>query len=44
MGMKGAAPYFQQFIAVTVLAGLIYHVAEAYIDDVSKIHFESDIF
>ena len=34
MGMKGAAPYFQQFIAVTVLAGLIYHVAEAYIDDV----------
>jgi len=34
MGMKGAAPYFQQFIAVTVLAGLIYQCAEAYIDDV----------
>jgi hypothetical protein len=34
MGIKGAAPYFQQFIAVTVLAGLIFHVAAAYIDAV----------
>jgi hypothetical protein len=34
MGIKGAAPYFQQFIAVTVLANLIYRCAEAYIDDV----------
>jgi hypothetical protein len=34
MGVKGAAPFFQQFIAVTVLAGLMYICAEAYIDDV----------
>ena len=34
MGLKGSAPYFQQFIAITVLAGLIYRCAEAYIDDV----------
>ena len=34
MGVKGAAPYFQQFIAVTVLAGLMYICTEAYIDDV----------
>jgi hypothetical protein len=34
MGVKGAAPYFQQFVAVTVLAGLMYICTEAYIDDV----------
>ena len=34
MGVKGAAPFFQQFIAVTVLAGLMYVCTEAYIDDV----------
>jgi hypothetical protein len=34
MGIKGAAPFFQQFIAVTVLAGLIYSICENYIDDV----------
>ena len=34
MGLKGAAPYFQNFISVTILAGLIYNVAEVYIDDI----------
>ena len=34
MGVKGAAPFFQHFIAVTVLAGLIYSICENYIDDV----------
>ena len=34
MGVKGAASYFQQFVAVTVLAGLMYICTEAYIDDV----------
>ena len=34
MGVKGAAPFFQQFIAVTVLAGLVFSICENYIDDV----------
>jgi hypothetical protein len=34
MGLVNAASYFQRFISVVVLAGLMYSAVEAYIDDV----------
>ena len=34
MGLKGAPSYFQAIIASVVLAGLMYHICEAYIDDI----------
>ena len=40
MGWKGAGPYFQRSMSNTVLAGLVYHICELYIDDV-LIHGET---
>ena len=34
MGPKGAPSYFQQIMATVVLAGLIYHILEIYLDDI----------
>ncbi len=34
MGLKGAPSYFQQMMATIVLAGLIYYICEAYLDDI----------
>ncbi len=34
MGLKGSGPYFQRSMSNTVLAGLVYHICELYIDDV----------
>jgi hypothetical protein len=34
MGLKGSGPYFQRSMSNTVLAGLVYHISELYIDDV----------
>ena len=34
MGLKGAGSYFQQQLANEVLAGIIYHICESYLDDV----------
>ena len=34
MGLKGAGGYFQQTIALVVLAGLLYIICELYIDDI----------
>ena len=33
-GLKGSGPYFQRSMSNTVLAGLVYHICELYIDDV----------
>ena len=33
MGLKGSGPYFQRSTSNTVLAGLVYHICELYIDD-----------
>ena len=34
MELKGSGPYFQRSMSNTVLAGLVYHFCELYIDDV----------
>jgi hypothetical protein len=34
MGLKGAPSYFQQQMATKVLANLIYHICELYLDDI----------
>ena len=34
MGLKGAPSYFQRVLANIVLAGLLYHICEVYIDDI----------
>jgi hypothetical protein len=34
MGLKGSGPYFQRSMSNTVLARLVYHICELYIDDV----------
>ena len=34
MGLKGSGPYFERSMSNTVLAGLVYHICELYIDDV----------
>ena len=44
MGLVNAASFFQRFIAITVLAGLMYVIVEAYIDDVIIHGQEEDDF
>ena len=44
MGLVNACSYFQRFIAITVLAGLMYNIVEAYIDDVIIHRQEEDDF
>jgi hypothetical protein len=34
MGLKGAPSYFQRVLANIVLAGILYHICEVYIDDI----------
>jgi hypothetical protein len=44
MGLKGAPSYFQAQISHKVLAGLIYHICESYIDDVISFARTEDEF
>ena len=44
MGLVNACSYFQRFIAIVVLAGLMYKIVEAYIDDVIIHGQEEDDF